>query len=54
MIMNHIEVDACKKGWFAVSLDEYNGWEIETYETIGDLWNSRPSNTLIWKLSIEL
>lgn len=47
MIMNYIGVDACKKGWFAVSLGEYNDWEIGIYETIGGLWDACQGKTLI-------
>jgi predicted RNase H-like nuclease len=35
--MNFIGVDACKKGWFAVSLDYQDNWKIDIYETIGDV-----------------
>jgi predicted RNase H-like nuclease len=45
--MQNIGVDACKKGWFAVSLDDNNDWAIGIFETIGDLWNSLQSNALI-------
>jgi predicted RNase H-like nuclease len=34
--MNFIGVDACRKGWFAVSLDHQDNWKIDIYKTIGD------------------
>ena len=34
--MNFIGVDACRKGWFAVSIDHQDNWKIDIYKTIGD------------------
>jgi predicted RNase H-like nuclease len=35
-VMNFIGVDACRKGWFAVSLDHQDNWKIDIYKTIVD------------------
>ena len=45
--MKYIGVDACKKGWFAVSIGTDERFEIGIFETIVDLWNSLQSNALI-------
>jgi predicted RNase H-like nuclease len=34
--MIFIGVDACRQGWFAVSIDQKNNWKIDIYKTIGD------------------
>jgi hypothetical protein len=45
--MKYIGVDACRKGWFAVSMGPYNAWEIEIFDSIGDLWDECQCNALI-------
>jgi predicted RNase H-like nuclease len=45
--MNYIGVDACKKGWFAVSIVPNDAWEIGIFDSIGDLWNACQHNALI-------
>jgi predicted RNase H-like nuclease len=45
--MKYIGVDACKKGWFAVSINPVERCEIGIFETFGDLWNSLKGNALI-------
>jgi predicted RNase H-like nuclease len=47
MIMKSVGVDACKKGWFAVSIDSNDTWEIGIFDAIGDLWNECQNNALI-------
>ena len=45
--MQYIGVDACKKGWFAVSINPVEGCEIGIFETFGDLWNSFQGKALV-------
>jgi predicted RNase H-like nuclease len=45
--MKTIGVDACRGGWFAVSLDSCDAWEIGIFNSIGELWNNCQSDTLI-------
>ena len=45
--MNSIGVDACRKGWFAVSLDSNERWGIEMFDCIDDLWGMFQNNSLI-------
>jgi predicted RNase H-like nuclease len=45
--MQYIGVDACKKGWFAVSIGPDGRSEIGIFETIGDLWDALQCNALI-------
>jgi predicted RNase H-like nuclease len=45
--MKYIGIDACKKGWFAVSIGTDKRFKIGVFETIADFWNSIKSNTLI-------
>jgi predicted RNase H-like nuclease len=47
--MNFIGVDACKKGWFAVSLNSQNNLQIDIFDHIHNLWDSfqKPSLILI-------
>jgi predicted RNase H-like nuclease len=46
--MNYIGVDACKKGWFAVSINPPGaGCKIGLFETFGDLWNSIQGKVLV-------
>jgi predicted RNase H-like nuclease len=47
MIMKYIGVDACRKGWFAVSMGPNNVWEIGIFDSIGDLLNACQRNALI-------
>ena len=44
--MQFIGVDACKKGWFAVSMGTDNRFRIGIFETIADFWKSLKSNAL--------
>jgi len=44
--MQYIGVDACKYGWFAVSLDE-EGWQIKTFSNIFSLWNCYKDAALV-------
>jgi predicted RNase H-like nuclease len=45
--MSTVGVDACRKGWFAVCLSPNNGWAIEIFTTIRDLWNAFQSVSLL-------
>ena len=45
--MLYIGIDACKKGWFAVSIGTNKHFKIGIFETIADFWNSLKSNALI-------
>ena len=45
--MQFIGIDACKKGWFAVSIATDKRFTIGIFETIADFWNSLKSNALI-------
>jgi len=45
--MNYIGVDACKKGWFAVSIGTDEPFEVGIFESIADLWDSLKSNAMI-------
>jgi predicted RNase H-like nuclease len=46
--MNFIGVDACKKGWFAVSINySVESCEIGIFETFGKLWDSIRGKALI-------
>ena len=45
--MKTIGVDACRKGWFAVSIDSNDAWEIGIFDSIGELWSTRQSDVLI-------
>ena len=45
--MLYIGVDACRKGWFAVSIGTDKRFKIGIFETITDFWNSLKSNALI-------
>jgi hypothetical protein len=33
-IMKYVGVDSCRKGWFAVSIDANNRWNIEIFDSI--------------------
>jgi predicted RNase H-like nuclease len=45
--MNFIGVDACKKGWFAVALDQRGKWEIGVFKTIDAFWSAFKNGALI-------
>ncbi len=45
--MLYIGVDACRKGWFAVSIGTDKRFKIGIFETITDFWNSLKSKSLI-------
>jgi predicted RNase H-like nuclease len=45
--MSTVGVDACRKGWFAVCLSRNNGWAIDIFTTIRDLWNTFQKASLI-------
>ncbi|MGD9182591.1 MAG: DUF429 domain-containing protein [Desulfobacterales bacterium] len=45
--MNFVGVDACKKGWFAVSLDRQGNWDIGIFKTIGAFWSAFQNASLI-------
>ncbi|MBW2409782.1 MAG: DUF429 domain-containing protein [Deltaproteobacteria bacterium] len=45
--MQYIGVDACKRGWFAVSIGTDERYRIGIFETIADLWSSVKSDVLI-------
>ena len=36
--MNFVGAVACKRGWFAVALDQPDAWEIAIFEIIDDSW----------------
>jgi predicted RNase H-like nuclease len=46
--MNFIGVDACRKGWFAVSLGHQDNWKIDIFETIGDFAEASRKPALIF------
>ena len=45
--MKYIGADACKMGWFAVSIETGNRYKIGIFETLADLWSSLKSNVPI-------
>jgi predicted RNase H-like nuclease len=45
--MNFIGVDACRKGWFAVSFGHQDNWKIDIYNTIGDFGKAFQETALI-------
>jgi predicted RNase H-like nuclease len=45
--MKYIGVDACRKGWFAVSIDSDQAWKTDIFESIGELWRTYQCNDLI-------
>jgi predicted RNase H-like nuclease len=47
-VMNFIGVDACKKGWFAVSLGHQDSWKINIYKTTGDFGKTLQAAALIF------
>jgi predicted RNase H-like nuclease len=47
MIMRYIGVDACRKGWFAVSMGPKDTWEIDVFDAIEELWNTCQRNDSI-------
>lgn len=46
--MIFIGADACRKGWFAVSLGPRSNWKIDIYETIEDFGKAFRKAALIW------
>ena len=46
--MNFIGLDACRKGWFAVSLGLQDNWKTDIYETIGDVGEAFQKPALIF------
>lgn len=45
--MKFAGVDACKKGWFVVSINQRFGWKIEIFPDIFSLWHSYQEASLI-------
>ena len=45
--MDFVGVDACKKGWFAVTLDRQGKWNTGIFKSIGDFWKSSLNAALI-------
>ncbi len=53
--MKYVGVDACRKGWFAVSIDPGKGWEFEIFTAVRDLWNAwQPISLLLIDIPIGL
>ena len=46
-IMNFAGVDACKKGWFAVTLDRQDNWDINIFKDVVDLWSAFQNVSLV-------
>ena len=46
--MYFVGLDACRKGWFAVSLGHQDNWKIDIYKTIGDFGKAFQKATLIF------
>jgi predicted RNase H-like nuclease len=40
-------VDACKKGWFAITLDRRGNWDIGIFQTVVDFWSAFRNVSLI-------
>ena len=45
--MTYIGVDACKAGWFAVTLTEEGNWKLNIFPNISSLWNQSKDARLI-------
>jgi len=45
--MVYIGVDACKKGWFAVTLIDNTSWKVNIFTNISSLWNQCKDSRLI-------
>jgi len=45
--MNFIGVDGCKIGWFCVSLDKNQHWEVGTFPSVEELWKANKDASLI-------
>ena len=45
--MYYVGADGCREGWFAVKLDERNGWSVSVFKTIDDLWQTYKHAKLI-------
>lgn len=45
--MDYIGVDACKKGWFAVTLIDNISWKVNIFPNISSLWNQCKDSRLI-------
>jgi predicted RNase H-like nuclease len=45
--MNYVGVDGCPKGWFAVSIDEHDQYEINIFDHIETLWQEYQKSVLI-------
>ena len=45
--MVYIGVDACKKGWFAVTLIDNISWKVNIFPNISSLWNQCKDSRLI-------
>ena len=45
--MNYVGVDGCPKGWFAVSIDENDHYEINIFDHIETLWQQYQKSALI-------
>ncbi len=46
--MNLIGLDACTKGWFAVSFDQKDNWKIDIYKTIGEFGKAFQKTAVIF------
>jgi predicted RNase H-like nuclease len=46
--MYFVGLDACRNGWFAVSLCYQGNWKIDIYKTIGDLGKAFQKAALIF------
>ena len=45
--MNFAGVDACKKGWFAVALDQQGNWDIGIFKDVVDFWSRFENVSLV-------
>jgi predicted RNase H-like nuclease len=53
--MKFVGVDACKKGWFGVSIDRDKSWDIAIFASVRDLWNAwQPVGLLLIDIPIGL
>lgn len=45
--MKYVGVDACKRGWIAIGLDEGNHWRMDVFSDIAEIWSQCKSSRLI-------
>ena len=42
-----VGADGCRGGWFAIRLDQRDGWDMKVFKTVGDLWREWRDAALI-------